>query len=365
MTVGIPEYRLPREPLLGRDREHPAGRRRDSLQPGAGQRFHRWTTCSTAMASTPWCWPSARTRAASWASPARSKHGVIHGMDFLRDVALDARRSHDGEQPRPSAARVAGKRVARRRRRRRGHRRGAHGLAPGRQRGPRHLPPQRRRHARRTPEEIEAAEHEGIQFHFLANPIAVLGDDHVTGVRAAAPAPGRVRQQRPPQARCRWTATSSRSTWTCSSRPSARPPTCRGCDGGQPAIETTRASTFVVNEAFNTTRPGVFAAGDAVSGPATVIQAVAQGNLVAVAVDALARRPASWIKPHYETPRPDIVAALQPGRLRQRQRRPQCRSSAVTERRAISARSSWASTSRRRARKRSAACGATWNGWIT
>ena len=34
-----------------------------------------------------------------------------------------------------------------------------------------------------------------------------------------------------------------------------------------------------------TTRPGVFAAGDAVLGPATVVQAVAQGNQVADEVD--------------------------------------------------------------------------------
>ena len=71
-------------------------------------------------------------------------------------------------------------------------------------------------------------------------------------------------------------------------------------------IEATRSSTFAVNQAFGTTRPGVFAAGDAVSGPATVVEAVAHGNLVAVAVD-------HWLttgehaKPRYETPRPDIV----------------------------------------------------------
>jgi len=60
-----------------------------------------------------------------------------------------------------------------------------------------------------------------------------------------------------------------------------------------------------VKEAFNTTRPGVFAAGDAVSGPATVVQAVAQGNLVAVAVDHWLQT-GELVKPRYETPRPDI-----------------------------------------------------------
>lgn len=39
------------------------------------------------------------------------------------------------------------------------------------------------------------------------------------------------------------------------------------------------------DDALQTTRPGVFACGDAVSGPATVVGAVAQGNQVAQAVD--------------------------------------------------------------------------------
>ena len=45
----------------------------------------------------------------------------------------------------------------------------------------------------------------------------------------------------------------------------------------------------MVDEAFGTSRPGVFAAGDAVSGPATIVQAVAQGNLVAAADGSLVR----------------------------------------------------------------------------
>jgi NADPH-dependent glutamate synthase beta subunit-like oxidoreductase len=84
-------------------------------------------------------------------------------------------------------------------------------------------------------------------------------------------------------------------------------------NGAHPPVEMTRSSTFVVKDAFNTTRPGVFAAGDAVSGPATVIQAVAHGNQVAVAVDKWLKAggaTTNWAaqpKPRYETQRPDIV----------------------------------------------------------
>jgi hypothetical protein len=50
----------------------------------------------------------------------------------------------------------------------------------------------------------------------------------------------------------------------------------------------------------------VFACGDAVSGPATVIEAVAQGNLVAVAVDHWLKT-GEYQRPKYETPRLDVA----------------------------------------------------------
>ncbi len=56
-------------------------------------------------------------------------------------------------------------------------------------------------------------------------------------------------------------------------------------DGGT-NIRTNRDGTVVTGADLATTRPGVFAAGDVALGPATVVEAVAQGNVVAVAVDA-------------------------------------------------------------------------------
>jgi NADPH-dependent 2,4-dienoyl-CoA reductase/sulfur reductase-like enzyme len=50
-------------------------------------------------------------------------------------------------------------------------------------------------------------------------------------------------------------------------------------------VSTRRDGTFDVDASLGTSRPGVFAAGDAASGPASVIEAVAQGNAVARAVD--------------------------------------------------------------------------------
>ena len=131
-----------------------------------------------------------------------------------------------------------------------------------------------------THEEIEGAEEEGVQFHFLVNPIAVLGDEHVTGVR--------LQRQR-------------LGDYDSSGR--RKPVPVPGtefdmpCDLLIPAIGQItwvedeslgihRKATFDVGKAFELNVPGVFAAGDAVSGPGTVVQSVGHGNLVAQAVDA-------------------------------------------------------------------------------
>ena len=131
-------------------------------------------------------------------------------------------------------------------------------------------------------EEIAAAKEEGIQFHFLVNPMAVLGNGHISGVR--------IQRQR-------------QAEYDNSGRRVVRPIIGSefdlACDVLIPAIgqttdfdwmdddtiQTDRASTIRVGNAFETTCDGVFAAGDAVMGPATVIHAVSQGNKVAMAID--------------------------------------------------------------------------------
>ena len=112
------------------------------------------------------------------------------------------------------------------------------------------------------------------------------------------------------------------------------------------------------------TRPdaGVFACGDAVSGPATVVEAVAQGNLVAVAVDHWLKT-AEYEKPRYETARPDIAQYYNLDDYANAQR-PHVPELALTERAGhASAKWSWALMSTPCARKRNAACAVTSNGW--
>jgi NADPH-dependent glutamate synthase beta subunit-like oxidoreductase len=54
---------------------------------------------------------------------------------------------------------------------------------------------------------------------------------------------------------------------------------------GNKEIGVNRDGTVTVGPNLATTREGIFAAGDLTLGPATVVEAVAQGNKVAVAVD--------------------------------------------------------------------------------
>jgi NADPH-dependent glutamate synthase beta subunit-like oxidoreductase len=129
-------------------------------------------------------------------------------------------------------------------------------------------------------EEVEGAIQEGIQFHFLVTPVTVLGDQSVIGVRLQRQALGdfdKSGRRRP--------------------LPIAGSEFDMACDLLVPAIGQItwvddeslgmyRTGSFEVGKAFELEEaPGVFAAGDAVSGPATVVQSVAHGNQVALTVD--------------------------------------------------------------------------------
>jgi len=135
-------------------------------------------------------------------------------------------------------------------------------------------------------EEIEAAEQEGVQFHFLANPTRILGEGQVTGVECLRHSLGefdRGGRRRPvPIAGSEFLIALDVLIPAIGQTPD----TSGLRDSG---IDLTRNNTFVVDEALGTSRAGVFAAGDAVSGPATVVEAVAQGNQVARAVDHFLR----------------------------------------------------------------------------
>ncbi len=310
MTVGIPEYRLPREPLFAEIKNIERAGVQIRCNMALGQDFTVDDLLNKESQGEISGFDAVVLAVGAHKSrrlgiPGEEKQGVLHGTDFLRDIALS---KLDGEGRRPPEPLVKGKCIAVV---------GGGDVAIDAARSAWRLGAKAvhviyRRERQDMPahvEEIEAADHEGIQFHFLSNPVAVLGNGHVTGVRvqrqALADFDNSGRRRPKPIDGDEFTldvdvlipaiGQTTDLTWMTNNPQSAAI-----------GIETTKAGTFVVKEAFDTTRPGVFAAGDAVSGPATVIQAVAQGNFCAVAVDHWFKT-GEMKKPRFETPRPDIA----------------------------------------------------------
>ncbi len=326
MTVGIPEYRLPRVPLFA-EIEHI---QRAGVEIRCNQALGDDFTLDDLLERDGYSaviLAIGAHKSRKLGVSGEDKHGVLHGTDFLREVGLANRSAVDASRAntRPAltleemAAQIRGRRVAVV---------GGGDVAIDAVRtawrlGASEVHIVYRRQREDMPaheEEIVAAAHEGTHFHFLANPTAVIGDDRVIGLRIQRQRLGDFdssgRRRPLPVEGDEYTldvdvvipaiGQTTDLSWMRGSGDNTG-------EAARTAIHVTRASTFVVRSAYDTTRPGVFAAGDAVSGPATVIQAVAHGNEVAVAVEHWLKaggRVDQWDrqpKPVYQTPRPDIV----------------------------------------------------------
>jgi glutamate synthase (NADPH/NADH) small chain len=121
--------------------------------------------------------------------------------------------------------------------------------------------------------EVELARREGVEIRFLTNPVAIVGDGRVEGVRCAE-----MRLGEPDESGRR------------------RPEPVPGSDFvvpvdtvvkaiGQRPREEFRALLESVGEDGGTSDPKIFAAGDAVNGGASVVQAVAEAKRAVVALD--------------------------------------------------------------------------------
>jgi NADPH-dependent glutamate synthase beta subunit-like oxidoreductase len=241
--------------------------------------------------------------------PGQEKNGVLNGIDFLRDVAADSWQRHDGSAKPQSLPDLKGKRV---------------GVVGGGdvaidaartalRLGAREVHVMYRRTgddmpATHLPEEIEGALHEGVRLHTMVNPVEVLGDSQVTGVRLQrqrlAEFDDSARRKPVPVESDAYTIPLDYLIAAIGQTPDLS-------WMGRDELAATRAQTLIVGESFATNRPCVFAAGDAVSGPATIVQAVAHGNLVALAVDEWLRT-GKLIKPRFATARRDIALAHNP-----------------------------------------------------
>ena len=134
-------------------------------------------------------------------------------------------------------------------------------------------------------EEVEHAMEEGIVFKLLTNPVEVLGDENkrVRGIACVEmelgepDATGRRRPVEKPDSRFELPLDTVIMAIGTSPNPLIRSTT--------PGLDTDRRGCIVADEAGATSRPGVFAGGDAVTGAATVILAMGAGKEAARAID--------------------------------------------------------------------------------
>ena len=134
-------------------------------------------------------------------------------------------------------------------------------------------------------EEVEHAKEEGIIFKTLNNPIEILGDEHkfVTGMKCVEMELGEPDEsgRRSPveKADSEFVLEVDSVIMAIGTSPN---PLIRNTTKG---LETNRRGCFVADENGMTSREGVFAGGDAVTGAATVILAMGAGKNAAKAMD--------------------------------------------------------------------------------
>ena len=135
-------------------------------------------------------------------------------------------------------------------------------------------------------EEVEHAESEGIEFMLLNNPKQILGDEkgHVTGVeliRQELGEPDEKGRRKPvPVEGSNWVMDVDAVIIAIGTSPN---PLLRSTT---PNLNTTRKGGIEADENGQTSREGVFAGGDAVTGAATVILAMGAGKTGAKSIDA-------------------------------------------------------------------------------
>ena len=132
-----------------------------------------------------------------------------------------------------------------------------------------------------SPEEVEGALHEGIKIHFLVAPSKIISRDgqlELECIRMKLGAPDASGRRRPePIEGSEFTMDFDTVIAAIGQRPEIPK---------QFDLSTGRGNTIQVDpDTLTTSRKGVFAGGDAVSGPASVIEAIAAGRKAAASID--------------------------------------------------------------------------------
>ncbi|MFH0777648.1 MAG: FAD-dependent oxidoreductase [Candidatus Eisenbacteria bacterium] len=142
-----------------------------------------------------------------------------------------------------------------------------------------------RREMPANPWEIDEAEREGVKIYYLAAPIKILGKDgKVTGMRCTKMRLGKLdasgRRSPIPIEGSEFEIEAD-----CIVPAISQEPDISFLHEGH-GLKISRWNSFVVDEqTMATNRPGVFAAGDCVTGPATIIQAIAAAHTAADSIE--------------------------------------------------------------------------------
>lgn len=134
-------------------------------------------------------------------------------------------------------------------------------------------------------EEVHHAKEEGIEFLYLRNPTRILGDENgrvssMECIKMELGEPDASGRRRPIEiAGSEFMLEVDSVIMAIGTSPN---PLIRSTTKG---LETNRKGCFVVDDSMATTRDGVYAGGDAVSGAATVILAMGAGKKAAAAID--------------------------------------------------------------------------------
>ena len=303
LAVGIPEYRLPKDVLkaeikvieelgvkihlntaIGKD--HPFEKLRKDYDAV-------FIGCGTVLSS-------------KLDVPGEDLQGVVHGVDYLKRINLGEKVSLGNRVAVIGGGNVAMDAV------RTAVRTGSKEVFILYRRSRAEMPA--------CPEEIEEALEEGIKMEFLVAPVRILGEDgKVTGIECI-----RMELGEPDASGRRRPVPIKGSEFTIA------------CDTIVPAIGQAADLAFVPKESgiainkwntfdvdpvtFATNVPGVFAGGDVVTGPATIVKAVFAGKEAAVSIDrylkgeeVAAGRAKDWKKDLADKADVSKVAKTRPG----------------------------------------------------
>jgi len=137
--------------------------------------------------------------------------------------------------------------------------------------------------------EIEEAQEEGVKFEFLAAPTRIIGKDGrveaIEAIQMELGEPDESGRRRPVPIE----GSEKMLPATAVIAAIGQRPDLSGIEEGSQVGVSRRGAIVVDEQTLQTGQPGVFAGGDAVTGPATAIEAIAAGRTAAICIDQYLR----------------------------------------------------------------------------